>query len=190
MLYFPQLETRTAGQYPLRRVRRERVVSVAALDGSVAAYYDPDAALVEWHLARHAVTDVEKAAIDALFDACEGQLQRFLFLDPAANLLRWSEYFTQPVWVRGPLLSLAGSQTDPWGTTRASRLANSGSADQSVAQTVAVPGSLQYCASVFAKGSAFRLRIDSGGVVMEQPMAAWATWQRCVVSGRPASTAE
>ena len=189
MRYFPQLETNTAGQYPLRRKRTERVVPVDSLDGRRLAYYDGAAARVEWSLHYEGLTDNEREAVATLFFACEGRLLPFVLVDPAANLLRWSEDFAQPAWTVGPMLSVSAGAADPWSTTRASTIANGGAATAAVAQTIGAPGALQYCLSAWVKGTG-ALRIDSGGVVIDKTFATCAEWQRVHVSGKPNSAAE
>jgi len=189
MRYFPQLETNTAGQYPLRRKCAELVVSVDSLDGRRFSYFDGAASQVEWELHYQGLTENEREAVSALFAACEGRLLPFVLLDPAANLLRWSEDYSNAAWTVGPLLSLSGGVTDPWSTTRASTISNSGAATAAVAQTIGAPGALQYCLSAWVKGSG-SLRIDSGGVVVEKDFATGAAWERVHVSTKPNSAAE
>lgn len=192
MRYFPQLETRTAGQYPLRRERQERVVRHESLDGRLRAYYDGTAGRVTWLLRYDGLTDAERSAIEDLFDECEGRLLDFVFLDPAANLLRWSEDYGQSYWSVDPLLLRLPDADDPWGTTRASQLTNSGIAPQRIAQTIAASGTQQYCFSAYAAGAGqtFRLRIDSGGVIVEREFIATSEWARYSVEARPGSNAE
>jgi len=189
MRHFPQLATNTAGQYPLRRTRRERVVHLDALDGKRHSLYDAPAAEVEWELNYTSLNGAERDAVDALFAECEGRLGQFLFLDPAANLLKWSEDYSQPAWVRGPALSAAGGAVDPWGTTRAAQLTNSGAASQALSQSIVAPGSLQYAFSGYVNGTGW-LRIDSGGVIREQAFATGSEWRRIFVSANPGSGAE
>lgn len=192
MRYFPQLETRTAGQYPLRRERHERVVRHESLDGRLRAYYDGTAGRVGWLLRYEGLTDAERGAIDDLFTECEGRLQDFVFLDPAANLLHWSEDYGESFWTVDPLLLRETATDDPWGTTRATLLANSGGAPQRIAQTITSSGTLQYCLSAYAGGAGqtFRLRIDSGGVVVEREFVSTSEWTRYQVSAKPGSNAE
>lgn len=191
MRYFPQLETRTAGQYPLGRERHERVVRHEALDGRMRSYYDGSAGRVGWLLQYAGLTDGERAAIDALFAECEGRLQDFVFLDPAANLLKWSEDYSKPIWTRDPMLALTPALADPWSTTRATGVTNGGAAPQGLAQTINAPGTLQYCLSAYVSGGGrFRLRIDTGGVIEEREFLADAAWKRYSVSARPGSNAE
>ena len=192
MRYFPQLETRTAGQYPLRRERHERVVRHESLDGRLRAYYDGTAGRVGWLLRYEGLTDAERGAIDELFTECEGRLRDFVFPDPAANLLYWSEDYSQSFWAVDPLLQRQPATDDPWGTTRATLLTNSGSAPQRIAQTINSSGTLQYCLSAYAGGAGqtFRLRIDSGGAVVEREFASTSEWMRYQVAAKPGSNAE
>lgn len=192
MRYFPQLETRTAGQYPLRRERHERVVRHESLDGRVQSYYDGNAGRLGWVLRYEGLTDGERGAIDALFAQCEGRLQSFVFLDPAANLLKWSEDYSQGVWTCGPLLTMQQALSDPWEMTRATSIANTGAAEQSIAQTINASGMHQYCFSAYAGGlgQRFRLRIDSGGVVAEREFLATGSWKRYSIAAKPGSNAE
>lgn len=192
MRYFPQLETFTAGQYPLRRERRERLVKHESLDGRLRTYYDGSAARVGWVLQYEGLTNGERGAIDALFAECEGRLQDFVFLDPAANLLKWSEDFSQGIWTADPMLAQVSGAADPWGMTRGTTVSNAGAAMQGFAQTINAPGTLQYCLSAYVTGSGqqFRLRIDSGGVVTERAFIADADWKRYSVNARPGSNAE
>jgi hypothetical protein len=192
MRYFPQLETRTAGQYPLRRERHERVVRHESLDGRLRTYYDGNSSRVGWVLRYEGLTDGERAAIDALFAECEGRLQTFSFLDPAANLLKWSEDYNQTAWTLGPLLFTEPGHPDPWDTFRATLVRNDGSALQGISQTIDASGTLQYCLSVWAggAGSKFRLRIESGGAVTERAFTAGPRYQRYTVSAKPGPAAE
>jgi hypothetical protein len=192
MRYFPQLETRTAGQYPLQRKRHERVVKHESLDGRLRTYYDGSASRVGWVLQYEGLTDGERGAIDALFAECEGRLQTFAFLDPAANLLKWSEDYNQTAWTQGPLLAVTTAQQDPWDSFRASMLRNNGSVLQGLSQSITASGMEQYCLSVWAGGigEKFRLRIDSGGVVTERVFTASNRYQRYTVSAKPGSAAE
>jgi len=119
MRYFPQLETRTAGQYPLRRERHERVVRHESLDGRLRAYYDGTAGRVGWLLRYEGLTDAERGAIDELFTECEGRLRDFVFPDPAANLLHWSEDYSPSFWTVDPPLQRQPAKDEPRGTTRA-----------------------------------------------------------------------
>ncbi|MBI2686419.1 MAG: hypothetical protein HYX27_08890 [Acidobacteria bacterium] len=192
MRYFPQLETLTAGQYPLRRERHERVVRHESRDGRLRTYYDGNASQTGWVLRYQGLTDGERGAIDSLFTACEGRLQTFVFLDPAANLLRWSEDHSQGAWTVGPMIAMEPGLRDQWNTFRSTRLTNNGGIEQSLSQTITAPGSLQYCFSAWIQGAErpFKMRIASGGVVVEREFVTRFNWKRFYVAGRPGSNAE
>ena len=85
---------------------------------------DPGAAITEWHLSFAEMSDQELAALEALFQATEGRLTPFTFLDPADNLLAWSEQQNQAVWQADPLLTLTGGVADPMGGTAAFQVSN------------------------------------------------------------------
>lgn len=192
MRYFPQLETRTTGQYPLRRERHERVVRHESLDGRLRAYYDGSAGRVGWVLQYQGLTNGERTAIDALFTECEGRLKDFVFLDPAANLLKWSEDYTQGSWTVNPMLAMTSAIPDPWEMTRATIVSNTGAVLQAMGQTITASGNQQYCLSAFVNGynGRFRLRIDSGGVVVEREFSVDTDWKRYTVSALPGSNAD
>jgi len=192
MRYFPQLETRTAGQYPLRRERHERVVRHESLDGRLRSYYDPQGARVRWTLEYEGLTDGERERIDALFAECEGRLESFLFLDPAANLLKWSEDFEEGVWTVDPGIGLTTGRPDPWETTGATKVQNSSPTNQAISQTIAAPGQHHYCLSLFASGAStlLTLRIDAGGVVMERTVRTKPEWHRYTFAAQPGTAAE
>ena len=59
---------------------------------------DMGAQKVQWRLRYSSLTDAERSSIESLFEASEGQLNTFTFLDPTDNLLMWSEDWTQAVW--------------------------------------------------------------------------------------------
>ena len=192
MLYFPQLETLTAGQYPLRRERHERVVRHESRDGRLRAYYDGNASRIGWVLQYEGLTDAERGAIDSLFNECEGRLQDFVFLDPAANLLRWSEDYSQGAWAVEPMIAMEPGPTDRWDRFRSTKVMNNGVMEQRISQTIAAPGSLHYCFSAWIQGTErpFRLRIVSGGVVFERDFVSRFNWKRFYVAGKPGSNAE
>lgn len=153
MHYFPQLESGAMGQYPLRRVRRLRTVRNQMADGREVRLADAAAIVTEWRLEAAWLTDGELERLAAFFEAVEGRLHTFTFLDPADNLLRWSEDLEESVWEKGPLVTVAGGVADPFGGMRGWRVANG-----SLAQRLMVPEWFYYTVSVYA-------RCDGGGVL-------------------------
>ncbi len=184
MHYFPQLESGAMGQYPLRRVRRRRTVRNEMADARRVRLADAAATLTEWRLEAKGLTDSELATLAAFFAAVEGRLHTFTFLDPAANLLRWSEHLEQSVWEKGPLATVTGGVADPFGGTRAWRISNG-----SVAQTLNVPEWFYYTVSVYARCNAGgRLRLLRG----DQSAARQVTpeWKRLSFASQSAGTGE
>src|SRR5207302_1485219 len=106
MLLFPQLMTGALCQFPLRKNRRTRTVSNRAADGSTIKLADPAAEVTEWQLEYSDLSDDEAAALRDFFASAEGTLNAFTFLDPAGNLLSWSEQLDAQVWQKDPLLTL------------------------------------------------------------------------------------
>ena len=99
------------------------------------------------------LSDAEAAALRAFFVAAEGTLNGFTFLDPAGNLLAWSDDLNNAAWQKDPLLSLTAEVSDPRGGTLAWRLSNSGGAEQALGQTLAAPGEYQYCLSAYVRAA-------------------------------------
>jgi|SRR5579862_7566273 len=148
MLIFPQLMA-----YPITKRAIQRTPVNVMADGRTDLFEDPDAASLAWELRWKGMTLAEWNSVQALFIAVSGRWQTFTFLDPVGNLLAQSENFTLSPWTNGALIQLTGGIADPFGTTRASRVVNAGAAVQSVAQTLAVPGTYQFCLSVWARTS-------------------------------------
>jgi hypothetical protein len=117
MIYFPQLSSGATGQFPITRQRLARTVVNQSVQDYQVKLADPGAAITEWHLSFEEMSDQELAALEALFQAVEGSLTPFTFLDPVDNLLAWSEQQNQPVWQADPLLTLTGGVADPMGGT-------------------------------------------------------------------------
>ncbi len=153
MTLYPQLASGALSQFPVQKTRRARTVINRASDGSTIKLADPAGEVIEWVLTYTDLSDDEAAALRAFFSAAEGTLNGFTFLDPAGNLLAWSDELDNAVWQKEPFLSLTGDIADPRGATRAWRLNNSGAAEQSAGQTLAAPGEYQYCFSVYVRST-------------------------------------
>jgi hypothetical protein len=136
-LAYPQLS-----QFPIRKQKRVRTVANRLADGRAIKLCDAAAAVTEWNLAYRDLTDQDAAALQQIFLAAEGTLNGFTFLDPAANLLAWSDKLDHPVWTRGPMLSVSGRH-----------LVNGGGAPQSITQTLAAPPGYLYCLSAAVRAA-------------------------------------
>lgn len=190
MLSFPQLNTGAAVQFPFTAEYRARTVVQEWLDGGIERAGDAAAQEVCWRLRYRGLSDAEVQALEALHNSARGRLRSFLFLDPAANLLAWSEALGNAVWIRSPLLSVAGITAEG---NAAFRLVNAGQADQSLSQTLAAPAELVYSFSFEARSaSTGRIAAEQSAAsdLLRTEFAIGNAWTRCVQSGRLASAAE
>jgi hypothetical protein len=189
MLYFPQLSSGATGQFPMQRQRVTRTVINQSADNYTVKLVDAAAAMTSWHISFAELTDQELAALEVLFEATEGRLNPFTFLDPTDNLLAWSEQQDQPAWQKDPLLTLAGSQPDPSGGAGAFRIVNTGGANQTIQQTINAPASLQYCFSVYARSDASTsLWLVAGSQTIAQGIG--PQWSRLSYAAQPQGTQE
>jgi hypothetical protein len=132
------------------------------------------------------LTDAEQAAMEQLFEAAEGRLQTFTFLDPTANLLMWSEDWTKQAWARDPLLQLAAGGTDPFGGNGAMQITNTAQTVQEVVQSLSGASWFQYCFSVYLRcdsPSTIQLVQSTSGEVARIAIAVGSAWTRFVKSG-------
>ena len=150
---FPQLTTAAYSQFPIKKQRRTRTVTNTAADGSTIKLVDSNGALTEWQLKYVGLTDTELSNLQQFFAVSEGSLNGFIFLDPAANLLAWSEDLTNAVWTPDPLLAIAAGVADPLGGSAAFKLTNSGEGAQNVSQTLNIPTGYVYSLSIYVQAA-------------------------------------
>jgi hypothetical protein len=153
MLVYPQLPSGALVQFPVQKLRQMRTLVNTAADGSVIKLADSGAVTVEWQLTYAALSDAELAALMQFFAAAEGTLNNFIFVDPTANLLAWSNDLSNAVWNAAPFLSSIGAIADPDGGTNAWQVTNSGAAAQDLTQALTAPGGYLFCFSVYAKSA-------------------------------------
>jgi hypothetical protein len=185
MLVFPQLTTGAAALYPVTKQGLQRTVVNGLADGSTVVYADSDGAIAGWALRATGLTLAEWNAIENLFQQTAGMAGTFTFLDPVGNLLLQSENFSAGAWTPGALVQLTAGIGDPFGTTRAMRLVNTGQASAGVTQILNIPGNFQYCLSAWVRttsGSAVTLTIANGS----KSFAAGTQWKRVYFSSNPA----
>ena len=113
MTVFPQLSSGAVAQFPFRKELRFRTLVNQAADGSEIRFTDVDYRARAWELAVHQLSDQEWQSIEDLHNQVEGRLQTFLFLEPGANLLAWSEQFGDAVWQKSGGVSAAGRSARP-----------------------------------------------------------------------------
>jgi hypothetical protein len=138
---------------------------------------DPAAEVTEWLLTYADLSNEEAEALRTFFDAMEGTLNGFTFLDPAGNLLAWSGQLDNAAWQADPLLNLTEAISDPLGTSRAWRLTNNGGAEQAAGQTLAAAGEYQYCLSAYVRSAtATNVTLAIGGRAVQRPVT--TQWTR------------
>jgi hypothetical protein len=186
VVVFPQLATGASALYPVIKRSVQRTVLNTLSDGRKDAFADADGVVREWELRAAGLTPNEWDAIESLFQTVSGRWQTFTFLDPTANLLLQSENFGGSAWTNGALIQLTTGIADPLGTTRATRVVNAGIAVEAAAQTLSVPGSFQYCLSVWARstgGSSVTLALSTTGGSIAKTFALSAQWRRVALAG-------
>jgi len=191
LLVFPQLRSGAVTQLPLRRTESYRTPRNALSDGSTVAMTDGGFAQAAWNLKYSGLSANEAQALQDLFAAAMGRLNPFVFVDPTANLLLWSEDFSQAAWQKDPNISLT-QVTDAFGGSAGVQLANNGGAAQGVQQTTNAPGSLQFCFSVYLRSAApAEVNLTIGGTVAATAMTG-SMWRRfsAVANGGAASQTE
>jgi len=148
-----------------------------AADGSVIKLADPAAEVTEWVLTYTDLSDEEAAALGAFFNATEGTLNGFTFLDPVGNLLAWSDHLDNAAWQIDPLLNLNAEIADPRGGARAWQVCNGGGAEQTLSQTLESPGGYQYCLSAHVRATAATsVRLVIGNQMARRPVT--SEWTR------------
>jgi hypothetical protein len=189
MIYFPQLSSGATGQFPITRQRTARTVVNQSVQDYQVRLADAAAAITEWHLSFEEMSDQELAALEALFQAVEGCLTPFTFLDPVDNLLAWSEQQSQAVWQADPLLTLTGGLPDPMGGTAAYQVGNPTAATLMLQQSINAPASLDYCFSLYARSDQSpQVWLLRGSATTAQAIS--PQWTRLTSAGQLQDTAD
>ena len=187
MLYFPQLTTGAVAQFPVTRSTNMRTIDNQLASGFTIRMEDTGAQKVQWQLRYSSLTDGERSSIENLFEASEGQLNTFTFLDPSDNLLMWSEDLTQTVWTADPLLQVTGGVSDPMGGSDAMQLTNTAQTTQEIVQSTSGPSSFVYCFSVYVRSAApatIQLVAAATGQTSLTPVTTGSSWMRVTTSVR------
>jgi hypothetical protein len=185
-LYFPQLANGNVAQYPVTRTWLRAATINNLPDGSVIVLASVTPARMSWTLTYSGLSQAEWNAIEALFEGVQGQFGNFTFVDPADNLLSWSENFTMPVWTPDPLLQVISGAPDPNGGTNATTLTNAAQASQSIIQQTAGPGWFKYTFSIYLRSDtpcSVNLIRASGATQAPLTIAVGETWARVQSSG-------
>src|ERR1700728_1914186 len=186
MLYYPQLTTGAVAQFPVTRSTNMRAVANQLASGFTIRMADTGAQKVQWQLRYSDLTTGELSSIESLFEASEGQLNTFTFLDPTDNLLMWSEDWTQAVWTPDPLLQVTGGVLDPLGGSDAMQLTNTAQTTQQIVQNTSGPSSFVYCYSVYLRSTipeTIQLVVTTTGQTALTAINTSSSWTRVTSSG-------
>jgi hypothetical protein len=176
MIVYPQLT-----QFPVEKRRLPRTVVNRMPDGSSVRLADPAGETTEWTLRYTELSDEELGVLERFFEAAEGTLNLFTFLDPTANLLAWSEDLSNETWQTDPMLT-AVKTASGW------QLTNGSGGTQAITQTISGPGDYLYCLSAYVRADRpveLNLRVGSSRKVGQ----ATTDWRRLVyaANGDPGS---
>ncbi len=186
MLYYPQLTTGAVAQFPVTRSINMRTVANQLPSGYTIRMADTGAQKVQWRLLYSSLTDGERSSLESLFEASQGQLDAFTFLDPADNLLMWSEDWTQTVWTADPLLQVIGGVGDPLGGSAAMQLTNTAQTTQQIVQNTSGPSGFVYCYSVYVRSAVpatIQLVVTTTGETVLTAVTTTSSWTRVTTSG-------
>ncbi len=181
MNWFPQLASGAMAQYPLHRSRQWRAISNTLESGETITLGDAPGGSIAWRLRYQELTDAEVTALTGFFQTSRAEARSFGFVDPFANLLGWSEDLSKPDWQKG-LLAVSGGLSDPLGAQRAWNAQNGNGAEQSLSQTLAIPGEYTVCFSAYVRSdSACTVGIARDSKRVNVPSG--PQWKRIQVSG-------
>jgi hypothetical protein len=186
MLYYPQLTTGSIAQFPVTRTVNMRTVANQLPSGFTIRMADTGAQKVQWRLVYSDLTDGERSALESLFEASEGQLNTFTFLDPTDNLLMWSEDWTQSAWTPDALLQVAGGMPDPLGGSAGMQLTNTAQTTQRIVQNTSGPSWFVYCYSVYVRSNVpatIQLVVTATGEASLTAVTTGAAWTRVTAAG-------
>jgi hypothetical protein len=82
MATFPQLKTGAVAQYPAAKSLHFRNQALRFLDGSEQRYRDSAGPLHQWIIQLSDLDATEVAALEVFFEANQGRLGSFFFIDP------------------------------------------------------------------------------------------------------------
>ena len=171
-MVYPNLRSGVAAQYPLRRRTRHHIVSSRTPGGYVSRIRGISEPEIGWELRYEDLTDLEAQALEDLFAASGGGLESFTFVDPMANLLRWSEDLSSEAWQK------TGLQVDPFaeGGEPCFRLTNASQAPAALQQQIALPGGkvCMSCDARWASGAELQMLAGESSAAL----ALEANWQR------------
>jgi hypothetical protein len=186
--FYPQIGTGVVIQFPFRRTRKWRSISNELESGEQIIVPDAAGGQIEWNLTYRDLSDSETRSLSDLFAASAGSFGSFVFVDPLANLLGWSEDLSRPDWQLG-LLGQSGGIKDPLGTQRASSITNGSAGTQQLSQTLGISGDYVACLSTWVRSAeAGAITLQRDGSQKTAPIG--PQWTRIYLGGRGTPGAE
>lgn len=152
------------GGFPISREARFLTRRNRLDDGTEYRTPEQMMPLYRWEIELSGRTDSEAQELENTFRALGGPYESFAFLDPLANLLKWSEDFSQTVWAKSQpaQFDIVPGAADPLGGNAARTLINYAQVANSISQEVnASPAGLQFTASIWLRS----------GMEIETPLA-------------------
>jgi len=186
VLYYPQLTSGAVSQLPITQRLSIRTVSNELSGGDTIRMVDSNDGIVRWQLQYSNLIDAEWSSIEQLFEAAEGRLTTFTFLDPTDNLLMWSEDCTKSVWTADPMLEIVTGMPDPFGASNAMQLTNTSQTTLRIIQSIAGASWFQYCFSVYLRSDAssvVQIVASANGHDLLTAVSCGPSWTRAVGSG-------
>jgi len=180
MLLYPQLVSGAVAQFPLRRSYSWAHVTNLQEDGSRYSESATENPFFTWQLRYDHLTLAEAEALKAFFESTRGRLGTFTFLDPAGNLLAWSEDLSKPFWESSA--GLAHSEFDSE-SGPSFDLSSAGSA--TLSQTVPCPATALLCWSMLARANqpnGMQLALWDASGRVEQTFSIDGQWRRIFVT--------
>lgn len=179
MIHFPQLSSGAVVQLPVRQQRLFRTVRTVCEDGTVSRWSDAGHRFARWDLRFVDLSSEETQALLMLFESVEGKLGEFVFYDPIANLLCWSEDLSKPVWQREAGVTVAATADRPPIAESASTVSNPTAVDRRISQSVSIPGAYQATVSAWVKGAgSITMLRSSGGWTESRSVTLSDQWHR------------
>ena len=153
MLSYPQLRTGALVQWPMTKRVRHRSATLVTRGGTWHSRYDAGAKATEWEINYEGLLEEEANVLESFFRLTEGRYREFLFPDPLANLLAWSEAWDKPEWEYNSLVSMQTGVADPQGGTRAATITNGSQGQSGIQQVLESSGTYLYCFSAWLNGT-------------------------------------
>jgi hypothetical protein len=176
-MYFPVLQSKAIAMFPATRLMESHHVEEVTPGGFLWRNSPAIPVRRKWLLRFEGLTDTEADALQSFYASCMGGWKTFRFADPMANLLRWSEDLTHPVWGKDTWITVAhvgGGSGQP----HEFQIVNTGAGPGTLWQELDLAPGADLCFSCEVRTGAVRLRIRD---ILSSHSSADA-WQRAIVS--------